>query len=275
MLHSMNRVQEFEKVHKFNNHITKNSSGLPSAPHMQALCVEYTFYFQEHKEYVSRHTHNEKIKDDYLMKHLLFILLILIPSFTYSHNKVCTPKTDEVSFNFDSLHPLSVVDLLKIVSDYAEKDLVIKTDRIEFMPLHYHCTKWQKILSDVAIEHNYSIRIQSKSIILAEKITLSQSQKKHDKYDEAVDLAAFKAKVLGTLWTYEWNGNRYIFELSKDGSVERISTWEGTTWSVTGKNEVILKRNTSTMYLFFNDQATEYSSIDWYGKKTKGKLFQP
>ena len=56
------------------------------------------------------------------------------------------------------------------------------------------------------------------------------------------------------------------------GSVALKNKLVGTTWVVTAPNEVVLEGVSDRMVLLFNDQTTGFTSIDWDGQKTSGKI---
>lgn len=90
--------------------------------------------------------------------------------------------------------------------------------------------------------------------------------------ETVVGSVALKNKLVGTTWVYKWRGREYLFSFAADGSISKLKSWSMVTWVVTAPNEVVLEGISDRMVLLFNEQATGFTSIDWDGQKTSGKI---
>jgi hypothetical protein len=99
-----------------------------------------------------------------LCKIITIAFLMLVSGKSFSHD--CVAKKDQVSFHFTNY---SVVSVLYYISQYTEKDLVIKTGRIPSGSFHYNCVEWQTILADLASKYRYKIEVTNNRIILRDK----------------------------------------------------------------------------------------------------------
>jgi hypothetical protein len=81
---------------------------------------------------------------------------------------------------------------------------------------------------------------------------------------------SFESNISGSTWSYEWRGRNYIFTFESDGTISKLSSWSSVSWNVTGTNEITLEAHSSKMYLFFNDDLTEFVTLDWDGQKASG-----
>ncbi len=90
-------------------------------------------------------------------------LLFLIAFQAEAHN--CVAGKNEMSFHFKSL---SIIKTLEIISNFSDRDLIIKTDRSLKVPLHYNCVGWRKIVEDLSRKHNLKIDINLNSIVFRE-----------------------------------------------------------------------------------------------------------
>ena len=95
-----------------------------------------------------------------------------------------------------------------------------------------------------------------------------------ENYEKVVDAVAFKTKIVGTTWSYQWRSREYIFSFHPDGSIEKLDSWSSVSWSINQPLEVILDAGSSKMYLFFNSEATSFRTVDWDGQRATGvKVF--
>jgi hypothetical protein len=93
-------------------------------------------------------------------------------------------------------------------------------------------------------------------------------------YDKVVDTVAFKSKIIGTTWSYQWRNREYIFSFNPDGSIAKLDSWSKVSWSINQPSEVILDAGVNKMYLFFNSEATSFKTVDWDGQRATGlKVF--
>ncbi len=92
-----------------------------------------------------------------------------------------------------------------------------------------------------------------------------------DKYNRLVDSVAFKSKVSGTTWEYNWNGSKFIFGFKPDGKISKLKGWSKVQWTVNQRNEVVLNHGSKKMFLFFNDNGTFFKTVDWDGQRATGR----
>lgn len=52
-----------------------------------------------------------------------------------------------------------------------------------------------------------------------------------DKYNRMVDAAAFKSKLSGTSWIYNWNDRDFTFGFSPDGTISKLKGRSKVKWS--------------------------------------------
>jgi hypothetical protein len=93
-----------------------------------------------------------------------------------------------------------------------------------------------------------------------------------DQYNRLVDAVAFKSKISGTSWAYNWNERDFVFGFNPDGKISRLKGWSNVVWTVDQRNEVILSAGDKKMYLFFNDDGNAFKTVDWDRQKATGKF---
>lgn len=103
-------------------------------------------------------------------------------------------------------------------------------------------------------------------------ISNNSVSEERDKYNRIVDAVAFKSKISGTSWVYNWNGSDFTFGFRPDGRISKLKGWSKVKWSVNQRDEVVLAHGSKRMYLFFNKKGNSFRTVDWDGQKATGKL---
>ena len=93
-----------------------------------------------------------------------------------------------------------------------------------------------------------------------------------DKFDREVARVAFKSKIAGSTWSYNWREREYIFSFSEDGSITKLQSWSSVAWIAREEDLVVLESGRQKMYLHFNKQGNAFKTVDWDGQLASGKL---
>ncbi len=97
---------------------------------------------------------------------------------------------------------------------------------------------------------------------------------KNNSFNEIPSVVSINEKLSGTYWNYVWRKRNYKFKFSEDGHIEVLKSWSGVFWKAASQYEILLEAESGKMLLHFNNNYTEFTTIDWDSSPAEGYLIK-